>query len=353
MALRKSTVIRLKQKPTATPTEEHFVFDDQYEIPTELKPNEVVIKSLWISVDPYIRGRMWTMKANTILCSPQIAQVIRSNSNDLQVGDIITGEFKWSNYCVLQAEAKKYRRLVKANDVSSSVSMDLSNYLGPLGLVGITAYQGLFDIGRLNKGESVFVSGAAGAVGSIVGQIAKHIMGCRVVGTAGSDAKCKWLTESLGFDAALNYKKYNNDKHKFKKDLRALFSDGIDLYFDNTGGFQTESIWDLLNYKGRVVVCGQIANYNRMLEKPQIEDFLYKLIYKHIRIEGFAINSFKRQKEFHRDMGGWIKQNRIQFRKTVKYGLDQVPSAFMGLFKGENFGKMLVKISDPQVTSKL
>ena len=174
-----------------------------------------------------------------------------------------------------------------------------------------------------------------------------------MVGTAGSAEKCQWMTSELGYDEAINYKNYQNDKYKFQKDLKRAFPNGIDVYFDNVGGFQTEAIWDLLNYGGRVVVCGQIANYNQMLKKPQIEDFLYKLIYAHIRIEGFSIHSFKRYPQFYKDMTQWTKENKIKFRKTVKYGLDKVPSAFMGLFTGENIGKMLVKISDPQIRSKL
>eukprot|EP01084_Bolivina_argentea_P133607 235807_1 len=347
----RSTAIRLKKKPTAEPTAEHFTFDNNYSIPSTLKPNEVVLKALWISVDPYIRGQLWMTKTNGIITSPQVAQVIKSNSSNLQAGDIISGTFKWATYSLFKDNVKSflpYKIVVKSKDVSPN--MDLTNYLGPLGLIGITAYQGLFDIGKLSKGETVFVSGAAGAVGSIVGQIAKHIMGCTVIGTAGNNDKCKWLTETLGFDKALNYKTYNNNISKFRKDLSKSFGNkGIDLYFDNTGGFQTEAIWDLLNYKGRVIVCGQIANYNKMLQQPKINDFLYKLIYKHIRIEGFAITSFKRYKQFYKDMNQWMDEGKIVYRKTVKCGFDQVPSAFMGLFTGENTGKMLVKISDPQI----
>ena len=205
-----------------------------------------------------------------------------------------------------------------------------------------------------------------------MGQIAKHVMGCTVIGTAGSNAKCKWLTETLGFDAALNYKEFNGDSKAFGRALAAAFNKKgiakqtdtpslngqqqqsvIDVYFDNTGGFQTDSIWDLLNFRGRVVVCGQIANYNRMLAVPKIDDFLYKTIYQHIRIEGFSIHSFTRYPDFYRDMTQWVKDGKVQFGKTVKYGLEQVPDAFMGLFSGQNIGKMLVKMGEPQVLSKL
>merc|ERR1719361_17662 len=144
MALTQSTVIRLKKKPIAEPTEDHFIFDTNYEIPSTLKPNTVVLKSLWISVDPYIRGQLWTMKKNAIIHSPQIAQVIRSNSSTLKVGDIISGSFKWSDYSIITDKPKNYRVIVKANNVSSL--MDLSHHLGPMGLIGVTAYQGLFDI---------------------------------------------------------------------------------------------------------------------------------------------------------------------------------------------------------------
>ena len=155
-----ATVIRLKKKPIAEPTEDHFVFDTNFQIPSTLEPNTVLIKSLWISVDPYIRGQLWTMKKNAIIHSPQIAEVIRSNSSNLQVGDIITGAFKWSDYSVIKDNPKNCRVIVKAANVSAS--MDLSHHMGPMGLIGVTAYQGLFDIGKLKKGENVFVSGAAG-----------------------------------------------------------------------------------------------------------------------------------------------------------------------------------------------
>ena len=176
-------------------------------------------------------------------------------------------------------------------------------------------------------------------------------MGCRVIGIAGSDAKCKWLIDELGFDGAINYKKYNNNISALRRDLSKLFPDGIDLYFDNVVGFITESIWNLLRYKGRVVVCGQISNYNNLRDIPKTNDFLSKMIYQHIRVEGFAISSFKRYNDFYKDMNQWIDENKIKFRKTVKFGLDQVPAAFIGLFTGENFGKMMVKISDPNIPS--
>jgi len=344
-------VIRLKQKPAAAPTADTFAFDT-HDLPSTLEPGYVVLKALWISVDPYIRGTLWKIKTNSVITSPQIAQVIRSNDATLKTGDIISGMgLPWSTCSVFKANPKAYRLIMRGHEVRSGV--DVSAHLGPLGLIGITAYQGLFDIGNLRKGENVFVSGAAGAVGSIVGQIAKHVMGCTVVGTAGSDAKCEWLKE-LGFDAAMNYKDFNGDSKAFQKALGAAFGGrGVDVYFDNTGGFQTESIWDLLNYKGRVVVCGQIANYNKMLAVPKIDDFLYKTIYQHIRIEGFSIHSFKRYKEFYSDMQRWMDEGKVRYRKTVKYGLEQVPAAFMGLFSGENIGKMLVKMSDPQIPSKL
>eukprot|EP01084_Bolivina_argentea_P133605 235805_1 len=347
----RTTVIRIKHGIKGQPKQDDFTLDS-YSLPTELKQNEILLKALWISVDPGQRGRLTRARAGTIIKSPQIAQVIKSNSARFQVGDIISGIFKWSTYSIYTDRPNKsvFQTVSIAKAYNLQPNMDLSKYMGPLGIVGLTAYQGLFDIGKLSKGETVFVSGAAGAVGSIVGQIAKHIMGCTVIGTAGNNDKCKWLTETLGFDKALNYKTYNNNISKFRKDLSKSFGNkGIDLYFDNTGGFQTEAIWDLLNYKGRVIVCGQIANYNKMLQQPKINDFLYKLIYKHIRIEGFAITSFKRYKQFYKDMNQWMDEGKIVYRKTVKCGFDQVPSAFMGLFTGENTGKMLVKISDPQI----
>eukprot|EP01084_Bolivina_argentea_P133606 235806_1 len=350
----RTTVIRIKHGIKGQPKQDDFTLDS-YSLPTELKQNEILLKALWISVDPGQRGRLTRARAGTIIKSPQIAQVIKSNSARFQVGDIISGIFKWSTYSIYTDRPNKsvFQTVSIAKAYNLQPNMDLSKYMGPLGIVGLTAYQGLFDIGCLKKAENVFISGAAGATGSIAGQIAKHVMNCRVIGIAGSDDKCKWLTNELGFDGAVNYKKYNNNIGKLKRDLQKLFPKGIDVYFDNVGGFITESVWDLLNYKGRVVVSGQIANYNRMKNIPKINDFLFKTIYKHIRIEGFAINSFKRFDEFYRDMNEWMNENKVVFRKTVKVGLNKVPEAFVGLFRGENYGKMLVKISDPQLKSKL
>ena len=158
----KSTVIRLKKVPLGVPTTEHFEFDNNYEIPSQLKQNEVILKSLWISVDPYIRGQLYTTRPNSIIESPQIAQVIKSNSKNLNPGDILSGSFKWSSYSVFKDNPKVYRKILSSNQVKPDIANDLSNHLGPLGFIGATAYQGLFDIGCLKKGDTVFVSGAAG-----------------------------------------------------------------------------------------------------------------------------------------------------------------------------------------------
>jgi len=230
-----------------------------------------------------------------------------------------------------------------------------SLYLGALGATGQTAYYGMLTIGNLKDGENVFISGAAGATGCIAGQIAKlKRKNIYLVGSAGGENKTKWLIQDLKFDKALDYKKYGEDLNAMKAELKRLFPKGIDVYFDNTGGLITECVWDLLNPKARVVVCGQIARYPNIsladLLTPQsvgkIDDFLFKLIYKEIRIEGFTVYECKDWVSFYRDMKEWILKGQIKTTETMILGFDELPLAFEGLFTGKNVGKMIVKCKD-------
>eukprot|EP01084_Bolivina_argentea_P028940 53756_1 len=339
------TVIRLKSPPINAVKLTDFAI--KTEALRELRRNELLLKALYISVDPGMRGGLYSQKANTILYSPQICQVISSKSSKFNIGDIVTGNLSkglqttcpWATYCI---KSDKYCR-----KISNKKLIPYNYYLGPLGGTGLTAYMGLLNVAKIKQTDNVFISGAAGAVGSVAGQIAKHVVKCsRVIGTAGSNKKCEWIVNELGYDNAINYKLFNNNISLFRKELASKFPNGIDVYFDNTGGFITHSIWNLLNVGARVVISGQIANYNRLRNPPKVDEYLHKLIYKQIRIEGFVIYGFKQFDKFESDMCQWIKDGKIKSKQTVMHGIENVPKAFIGLFKGANTGKMVVKIHD-------
>ena len=218
----------------------------------------------------------------------------------------------------------------------------ISTGAGILGMPGLTAYFGLLKIGKLQERETVFVSGAAGAVGSVVGQIAK-IKGCRVVGSAGTDEKVAYIVDELGFDAAFNYREVDD----YETELQTLLPDGIDVYFDNVGGVITDAVFPNLRIKGRVVICGQISQYN--LEKPETGPrFLWNMITKRARIEGFLVSEFADQHaEALVEMSGWLRQGKLKYRETIEEGgIESAPAAFISMLKGGNIGKQLVKIAD-------
>jgi NADPH-dependent curcumin reductase CurA len=218
----------------------------------------------------------------------------------------------------------------------------VSSALGVLGTTGFTAYVGLLDIGQPKAGETVFVSGAAGAVGSIAGQIAK-LKGCRVVGSAGSDEKVAWLRDELGFDAAFDYKGAD-----VREALKEAAPEGIHVYFDNVGGDHLEAALAALHPFGRVVSCGMISRYNDGSPVPGPSNLMF-VVGKRLRIQGFIISDhFDRFKQFATDMGGWLREGKVRDRETVVEGIENAPAAFMGLFSGENTGKMLVKVGPAQ-----
>jgi len=332
---KQTTTIYLRTIPKEVPQNSDFEFVQE---PISLLDNEqILIESEYFSVDPYIRGRI-TEWYNKPVTTYGIGIVISSKHSKFVKGDRIIGLIPWSKYIILTPNTQQIKKLPNTNQ-----NISPSYYLGILGGTGLTAYYGLIHVGKLKNNENVLISGAAGAVGVIAGQISK-IKGCYVVGTCGSNDKINYLTQELKFDHAINYKDYNNNKNLMKKKLTQLFPNGIDVYFDNTGGFVTEAIWDLLNKNARVVVCGQIANYNTIKNIPKIDDFLFKTIYKSIRIEGFAVYDYKERKDFYDNMMEWITKKQIENKETIIYGFEQIPKAFIGLFSGDNVGKMVVNV---------
>jgi NADPH-dependent curcumin reductase CurA len=262
-----------------------------------------------------------------------VGEVVESEHDGYDAGDLVTGEGAWADYATLHGDA--------VASVDPSVAPP-ETYLGALGMPGRTAYFGLLEVGEPKPGDTVVVSGAAGAVGSVVGQIAKK-NGCRVVGFAGSDEKTAWLTDDLGFDAAINYKA--TDDHRAA--LESAAPDGVDVYFDNVGGPITDAVFANLNLDARVAVCGQIAHYNDE-EVPTGPRKLPGLIPVRARVEGLLVSDFAgRFGEASERLGRWVASGELTHRETVVDGLENAPDAFLGLFDGDNIGKQVVRVSSP------
>lgn len=335
MRKRISREIRLKSRPDGIPTQHNFEIAE-VTLP-ETAENELLVKNLYMSVDPYMRGRMMDRKSyvppfqvGQPLEGGSVGEVVESKNDKFKSGDIVLNMLGWREYFVSNGKG-----LTRINPGKGPVQA----YLGTLGMPGMTAYFGLLEIGKPNEGETVFVSAASGAVGSIVSQIAK-IKGCRVVGSAGSDEKVAWLKEVAGVDEAFNYKTVNN----LFKTVGALCPNGIDVYYENVGGQHLEAALEHMNTYGRLVMCGMISQYNAT-RPPVGPSNLGHMISKQLKMEGFIVARFSnKMAQFQTDMGKWIAEGRIKWKETVLEGIDKAPEAFMGLFRGDNFGKMVVKL---------
>jgi NADPH:quinone reductase len=322
--------------PKGLPDESNFELR-KVSIP-KIKNEEVLVRTLYLSVDPLMRDRMNepasyfpSFELGHPCNGGVVGKVIESNSSDFTAGDIVEGYLDWADYSVAYA-----RNLKKIDPTVAPIT----TALGVLGMPGMSAYFGLLDIGQPKQGETVVVSAAAGAVGSLAGQIAK-IKGCRVVGIVGSDEKKEYILKQLGFDAAINYKKPD-----LAAELKKACPSGVDVYFDNVGGDITDTVFPLLNYHARVVICGQISIYNR--DKPDIGPRkFWMLLYKAALAKGFMVYDYlDRYPEGLQQMAKWIKEGKIKYRENIIEGLENAPRALIGLFKGENIGKQLVKVSD-------
>ena len=322
--------IHLKSRPQGMPTADNFELVNS----TLADPGdgEVLVHNRFMSVDPYMRGRMreaWPTGA--VLMGGAVGEVVASNNDAFPVGSHVTHGFGWREYYLSDG---RDLATVDAN------LAPLSAYLGVMGMPGLTAYGGLLETGELKDGESVFVSAASGAVGSVVGQIAK-IKGCTVVGSAGSDEKVAQLVEEFGFDHGFNYKTQDP-----LTELRKATPKGIDVYFENVGGKQLEAALTHMRPHGRIPICGMIATYNDDGTPTPGPSNLTETIYKFVTMRGFVVSAFEHLRgDFVRDMSDWIGSGRLKYHETVVDGLENAPDAFMGLFSGANNGKMLVKIS--------
>jgi hypothetical protein len=300
---------------------------------------EVLLQGLYLSVDPYMRGRMRDaasyaapMALGEVMTGGVAARVVESKSPKFKPGDIAAGQLGWQSYAV--AAAAELRKV-------DPRLAPISTALGVLGMPGLTAYFGLLDLCDPKEGETLLVNGAAGAVGSLVGQIGK-IRGCRVVGVAGSDEKVRHVVEDLGFDAAFNYK----TAEKYSSKYRELCPDGIDCYFDNVGGPLTDAVFPQLNIGARISICGQISQYNN--EQVETEPrWLFHLIVKRAKVQGFLVFDYaSRYTEGLAQLAEWLRKGKIQYRETIADGLENAPGAFLAMMRGANIGKQLVKLAD-------
>ncbi|MCY7422509.1 MAG: NADP-dependent oxidoreductase [Chitinophagaceae bacterium] len=325
----------LASRPKGLPTHDNFRMED-VDLP-ELKDGEILLQGMYYSVDPYMRGRMNDAKSyvppfeiDQPMQGGVVAKVTGSKSGSYTTGDVVVGMFPWRKDFI--ANDKDVRKI----DTSLAPA---SYYLGVLGMTGLTAYFGLMDIGKPKSGETVVVSGAAGAVGVVVGQIAK-IHGCHVVGIAGSDEKAKLLTTDFGFDDAINYKTTAD----MNKAIAAACPKGVDVYFDNVGGDISDAVIRNINFHARIPLCGQISLYNST-EIPMGPRLQPMLLTRSVLMQGFIVTNYQVQfPEGIKKLAGWIKEGKLKFTETIEQGFENLPKALLGLFDGENTGKMVVRV---------
>jgi NADPH-dependent curcumin reductase len=304
-------------------------------------PGQVLLKTLYLSLDPYMRGRMSDAKSyakpveiGEVMTGGTVSDVVRSNDPKYAPGDVVLGMTGWQEHAV--ADAGGLRKL------DPSVA-PVSTALGVLGMPGMTAYTGLHNIGQPKAGETVVVAAATGPVGSLVGQIAK-LKGCRAVGIAGGPEKCRALVEEFGFDAAVDHRAPD-----MPEKLKQACPKGIDVYFENVGGEVWDAVFPLLNDFARIPVCGLVANYN-MTELPPGPDrtaaLFRAVLTKRLTIRGFIVWDFAAQaREFATEVGQWLREGKVKYREDVVEGLENAPAAFIGLLKGKNFGKLIVRVA--------
>ena len=324
----------LASRPIGLPSPGNF--KKEYRVLSELREDEVLLKSWYISVDPYMRGRMNDVKSYAASFEVDqpikggiVAKVIESRSKSLTTGDTVVGILPWATYCIEKADNL---RKIDISKVSPGY------YLGILGMPGFTAYFGMMEIGKPQKGDTVVVSGAAGAVGIVAGQIAK-IQGSKVIGITGSDEKCRLIKEDFGYDDAINYK----TSKSVRKEIKTLCPEGVNVYFDNVGGEITDAVVANLDFHARIALCGQISQYNntKIAAGPSL---LPMLLTRSVRLQGFIVSNYSdRFGEALNQLTQWLNEGKLKYTETIIDGFDKLPEAFLGLFSGKNQGKMLIK----------
>ncbi|QWX85272.1 NADP-dependent oxidoreductase [Cellulophaga sp. HaHaR_3_176] len=327
--------ILLNNRPEGKPTVSNFEFVTE-EKELSISEGEILLEAAYVSVDPYLRGRMSDAKSyvpsfqlNEPVQSGVVAKVIASKNEKFAEGDFVSGMLNWATQQVSNGEG--------LNKVDGSKA-PLSTYLGVLGMTGLTAYLGLTQIGKPKAGETIVVSGAAGAVGSVVGQIAK-ILGLHVIGIAGTDEKIDMLKDKFGFDAGINY----NTSKDINADIKRLAPNGVDVYFDNVGGSISDAVLFNINHFARIIICGAISVYNDT-EIPtgvSVQPFLVK---NSALMQGFIVSNYADKfPEAMQQLSGWLADGKLKYTETIVEGFDNIPTAFIDLFEGKNKGKMIVK----------
>jgi NADPH-dependent curcumin reductase CurA len=346
MAAERNPQINFAAWPEGDPKESDFALA-QSEAPSP-GPGQMLLRTIYLSLDPALRLRMskhyhlGTFEIGKPMSGGGVAMVVSSNIPDYQSGDFVTGPCPWAHYSLSDGKGLGGRPLQKLDPARAP----LSAALGVLGVPGLTAYMGLLDVGRPEAGQTVVVSGASGAVGSLVGQIAK-IKGCHVVGLAGGARKCAYVKDELGFDGVIDYREPG-----LAEALRERCPKGVDVYFENVGGAVFDAVLPLLNPFARIPVCGLISQYSATgaaAGTDKLPILMRTVLGKRLAIRGFVVSDyFGRYPEFAKEFGGWLREGRIKYREDITEGLEQAPRALMRLLKSENFGKALVRVSpDP------
>jgi len=329
--------VLLRSRPAGKPSADNFDIRDASVPP--LKDGEVLRRTIYLSLDPYMRGRMsdapsyaQPVAVGDAMCGHTVSQVVESKNANFREGDFVTGYDGWQAYAI--SNGGDLRKL-------DPHAAPLSTAIGVLGMPGLTAFVGLIDIGRPAAGETVVVAAASGAVGSVVGQLAK-VRGCRAIGVAGSDDKCRYVVDELGFDACINYKHAS-----LFDELNAACPNRIDIYFENVGGAVQAAVFRLLNRGARIPLCGLIAEYSATAPPPGPS--LLPILISRAVIQGFIVSDHAdRAPAFFQEVAPLVRSGRIKYREDIADGLDAAPNAFIGLLEGRNFGKALVRVSpDP------
>ncbi|WP_062260990.1 NADP-dependent oxidoreductase [Endozoicomonas arenosclerae] len=336
MYIEKNREVHLARRPEGLPARDVFKIVTQPV--AELKEGEVLIKNLWMSVDPYMRGRMIDRKSyippfavGEVLEGGAIGEVVESRNSAFVVGSKVSSMSGWREYFISSGQDLQ---------PLPETTVDDQAFLGILGMPGMTAWAGLMQIAELKEGDRVFVSAASGAVGSTVCQIAK-LKGCFVAGSVGTDEKAHYLKDELGVDAVINYRTTDN----LHEAVAQACPEGIDVYFENVGGDHLEAVLNVMNDHGRIAVCGMIDQYNATAPVPGPAN-LSQLIVKKLKMQGFIVfEHWEHYPEYVKQMSQWIQEGKVSWKETVFEGIEQAPDAFLGLFTGMNTGKMLVKLS--------
>jgi NADPH-dependent curcumin reductase CurA len=337
----KNHQVRLASRPVGLPTRDNWHFTE--EAVAEPGPGGVLVKTLYLSLDPAMRGWMNEGKSyippveiNAVMRAGGVGQVVASNNPDFAVGDYVNAGLDVQEYCLISQKNIKRSGIFKIDP-----RLGLTTWTNVLGMPGMTGFFGLTEVGMPKPGETVVVSGAAGAVGQTVGQIAK-LKGCRVVGIAGGPAKCDWVVKELGFDACIDYK--NSD---VRKGLKEHCPDGVDIYFDNVGGEILDMVLAKINRKARIIICGAISQYNNTTPVKGPANYL-SLLVNRARMEGIVV--FDYADRYHlgvAEMAGYLKAGTMKSKEDIVVGLENFPETLLMLFNGENFGKLVLEVAKP------